>query len=93
MCSRRLWVTTSDDISQILTRKQGLEKIIPDAPKGQIPVHLRDRQIYAENKRVVLPWEKDVGIRKDGKPDQTKTDYYRPEKDSIPNASPITPTA
>ena len=46
---------------------QGLEKVIPDAPKGEVPVHLRDRQIFADKRIVVYPWEKDVDIsNKDG---------------------------
>lgn len=49
----------------ILTIKQGLEKTIPDTPKGQTPIHLRDKQLYADNRFVVMPWEKDVGVRKD----------------------------
>jgi hypothetical protein len=51
---------------ELLTRKQGLEKTIPDTPKGQTPIHLRDKQIYADRKHVLRSWEKDVGIRKDG---------------------------
>jgi hypothetical protein len=51
-----------------LTLHQGLEKTIPDTPKGETPVHLRDFQIYADRQKVVRPWEVDVGIRKDGKP-------------------------
>jgi hypothetical protein len=43
---------------------QGLEKTIPDTPKGQTPIHLRDKQLYADYPTVVMPWEKDVGIRK-----------------------------
>jgi len=30
-----------------LTRFQKLEKTIPDAPKGETPVHLRTRNIFA----------------------------------------------
>lgn len=30
-----------------------------------------------------MPWEKDVGIRKDGKPDTSSTKYFRPGKDLI----------
>ncbi|OBT95494.1 hypothetical protein VE01_05124 [Pseudogymnoascus verrucosus] len=26
-----------------------LEKVIPDTPKGEVPVHLRERQIYSQN--------------------------------------------
>jgi hypothetical protein len=43
---------------------QGLEKVIPDAPKGDIPVHLRDRQIFADRVKVLYPGEKDVGVMK-----------------------------
>ncbi len=43
---------------------QGLEKTIPDTPKGQTPIHLRDKQIYADYPTVVMPWEKDVNVRK-----------------------------
>lgn len=46
--------------------EQGLQKTIPDTPKGETPIHLRDRQLYADTRTVVYPWEKDVGIRKDG---------------------------
>jgi NADH dehydrogenase (ubiquinone) 1 alpha subcomplex subunit 8 len=44
---------------------QGLEKVIPDAPKGEIPIHLRDKQLFADRVKVLLPWEKDVDVRKD----------------------------
>lgn len=44
---------------------QGLQKVIPDTPKGDIPVHLRDKQIFADRVRVLYPGEKDVGIMKD----------------------------
>jgi len=30
-------------------------------------VHLRDKQLFADHRIVLFPWEKDVGIRKDGK--------------------------
>ena len=43
---------------------QGLEKVIPDTPKGEIPVHLRDRQLFADRRIVRYPWEADVGISK-----------------------------
>ena len=43
---------------------QGLEKQIPDIPKGQTPVHLRDKQIMADRRNVLLRGEKDVGIMK-----------------------------
>lgn len=43
---------------------QGLEKTIPDTPKGQTPIHLRDKQVFADYPTVVMPWEKDVGIKK-----------------------------
>lgn len=29
--------------------RQKLEKVIPDTPKGEVPVHLRERQIYSQN--------------------------------------------
>ena len=29
---------------------QNLTKVIPDTPKGEVPVHLRPRQIFAYNK-------------------------------------------
>lgn len=57
-----------------------------------MPVHLKDKQIFAENRRVVLPWEKDVGIRKDGKPDNDHMKFYRPEKEGAANATAMTPT-
>ena len=31
----------------LLTQGQKLEKTIPDAPKGDVPVHLRTRNIFA----------------------------------------------
>ena len=43
---------------------QGLEKVIPDTPSNVTPVHLRDRQIFADPPQVVMPWEKDVGVPK-----------------------------
>lgn len=46
-------------------RSQGLEKKIPDTPKNVTPVHLRDRQIFADSPRVLLSGEADVGIPKD----------------------------
>lgn len=51
--------------SNIVDSLQGLEKVIPDTPKGDIPVHLRDRQIFADRVKVLYPGEKDVGIMKD----------------------------
>jgi hypothetical protein len=52
---------------------QGLEKVIPDTPKGEVPVHLRDRQIFADKRIVVYPWEADVGIsKKDAEAAKTK---------------------
>lgn len=45
---------------------QGLEKTIPDTPKGQTPVHLRDTQLMADTRNVLRSGEKDVGILKDG---------------------------
>ena len=53
------------DSSTATDYQQGLEKSIPDTPKGQTPIHLRDMQLFADNRQVVYPWEKDVGIRKD----------------------------
>jgi NADH dehydrogenase (ubiquinone) 1 alpha subcomplex subunit 8 len=44
---------------------QGLEKVIPDTPKGDVPVHLRDKQLFADRVKVLYPGEKDVGILKD----------------------------
>ena len=44
---------------------QGLQKVIPDTPKGDIPVHLRDKQLFADRRRVVFPHEADVGILKE----------------------------
>ncbi len=44
---------------------QGLEKVIPDAPKGDVPVHLRNRQIFADRVKVLYPGEKDVGVMND----------------------------
>jgi hypothetical protein len=43
---------------------QGLEKVIPDTPKGDVPVHLRDYQIFADRRKVLASWEADVGIAK-----------------------------
>jgi hypothetical protein len=45
---------------------QGLEKVIPDTPKSQTPVHLRDYQVMADTQHVLRRGEKDVGIMKDG---------------------------
>lgn len=44
---------------------QGLEKTIPDTPKGVTPVHLRDYQIFANSPKVLKSSEADVGIPKD----------------------------
>ncbi|KIW18035.1 hypothetical protein PV08_02322 [Exophiala spinifera] len=52
-------------LNRCVFQKIGLEKTIPDTPKGQTPIHLRDKQTFADSTRVVYPWEKDVGIRKD----------------------------
>ena len=49
---------------RLLTQAQGLEKHIPDTPKGQTPVHLRDKQLMADNPNVLRRGEKDVGIMK-----------------------------
>lgn len=46
--------------------EQGLQKTIPDTPEGETPIHLRNKQLFADPRTVVYPWEKDVGIRKDG---------------------------
>jgi len=51
-------------MNRCVFQKIGLEKTIPDTPKGQTPVHLRDKQLYADFPTVVYPFEKDVGIRK-----------------------------
>lgn len=32
-----------------LVSSQKLEKVIPDARKGEVPVHLRPKQIYAHH--------------------------------------------
>jgi hypothetical protein len=45
---------------------QGLEKTIPDSPKGVTPVHLRNYQYMADTRNVLHRGEKDVGILKDG---------------------------
>lgn len=44
---------------------QGLEKNIPDAPSNLTPVHLRDYQIFANDRYVLRSGEADVGIPKD----------------------------
>lgn len=49
----------------VTNRLQGLEKTIPDTPKGVTPVHLRDYQIFARNHKVLRSGETDVGIPKD----------------------------
>jgi len=74
----------------MLTGYQGLEKTIPDSPKGQTPVHLKDKQAFADHRIVLYPWEKDVGIRKDGKTDdkQYQTTLPDPNKPGL-----MTPTA
>lgn len=57
--STKGWDTDAD-------QSQGLEKTIPDTPKGETPVHLRDYQVMAEQRNVLRRGEKDVGILKDG---------------------------
>lgn len=52
-------------LNRCVFEKIGLEKVIPDTPKGDVPVHLRDRQIFADRVKVLHPGEKDVGIMKD----------------------------
>lgn len=44
---------------------QGLEKTIPDTPSNLTPVHLRDYQIFAQDRYVLRSGEADVGIPKD----------------------------
>ncbi|RVX69007.1 NADH-ubiquinone oxidoreductase 20.8 kDa subunit [Exophiala mesophila] len=39
-------------LNKCVFEKIGLEKTIPDTPKGQTPVHLRDYQIFARNPKV-----------------------------------------
>ncbi|OAP61494.1 hypothetical protein AYL99_03697 [Fonsecaea erecta] len=51
-------------LNRCVFQKIGLEKTIPDTPKGQTPIHLRDKQLFADYPQVVMPWEKDVGVRK-----------------------------
>lgn len=33
----------------LLTCPQNLEKTIPDTPKGEVPVHLREKQLFADD--------------------------------------------
>ncbi|KPI36384.1 NADH-ubiquinone oxido 20.8 kDa subunit [Cyphellophora attinorum] len=53
-------------LNRCVFNKIGLEKTIPDTPKGQTPVHLRDYQYMADRRNVLRSGEKDVGILKDG---------------------------
>ncbi|EXJ93842.1 NADH dehydrogenase (ubiquinone) 1 alpha subcomplex 8 [Capronia coronata CBS 617.96] len=53
-------------MNRCVFQKIGLQKTIPETPEGQTPIHLRDKQLFADSRTVVYPWEKDVGIRKDG---------------------------
>ena len=41
-----------------LSKLKGLEKIIPDTPKNVTPVHLREKQIFADRHQEPAPWEK-----------------------------------
>ena len=43
---------------------QGLEKVIPDTPRGEVPIHLRNKQLFADSRTVVYPWEQDVDVPK-----------------------------
>lgn len=48
-----------------LTHLQGLEKVIPDTPQGETPVHLKNYQIFANgNRNVLRSGESDVGVAK-----------------------------
>lgn len=60
---RQSSITTSRS-STIANKSQGLEKTIPDTPKGDTPVHLRDFQIYADRPHVLGRNESDVGVPK-----------------------------
>ncbi|KAK5056734.1 hypothetical protein LTR84_012266 [Exophiala bonariae] len=53
-------------LNKCVFNKIGLEKVIPDTPKGQTPIHLRDWQTFANDRLILRPNEKDVGIGKDG---------------------------
>lgn len=72
---------------------QGLKKEIPDSPKGEVPVHLRDKQIFADHRIVVFPWEKDVGIRKDGKDTSKPQDAHSLKPDPSAKKPILTETA
>ncbi|KAK5951128.1 ndufa8, NADH-ubiquinone oxidoreductase complex I 19kd subunit [Knufia fluminis] len=52
-------------LNRCVFQKIGLEKNIPDAPSNLTPVHLRDYQIFANDRYVLRSGEADVGIPKD----------------------------
>ena len=49
-------------LNKCVFEKIGLEKVIPDTPKGETPVHLKDKQIFADRPHVLRPWEAEVGL-------------------------------
>lgn len=57
--NHQLWQCRSFEwlLNRCAYDKLGLEKVIPDTPKGQIPVHLRKKQIYAYRQPVGTPPE------------------------------------
>ena len=66
MCLSEDCEEISSSTQSLADEVQGLEKSIPDAPKTQTPVHLRDYQVMADSPHVLKRGEKDVGIMKDG---------------------------
>ncbi|KAL9110855.1 MAG: hypothetical protein Q9227_004655 [Pyrenula ochraceoflavens] len=45
--------------------RRGLEKTIPDAPKNSTPIHLREKQIFADRSQEILPFEKGASKAKE----------------------------
>lgn len=41
--------SNNENMRVMITMSQKLEKVIPDTPEGEIPVHLRKKQIYSQN--------------------------------------------
>ncbi|KAF7504773.1 hypothetical protein GJ744_001706 [Endocarpon pusillum] len=52
-------------LNRCVFEKIGLQKVIPDTPKGDVPVHLRDKQLFANRRSVLYPGESDVGVLKE----------------------------
>jgi hypothetical protein len=65
MCLRQNCEDAAPNECLFSNELQGLEKVIPDTPKGDVPVHLRHKQLFADKVKVLYPGEKDVGITKE----------------------------